>query len=268
MKEVMVLEKTLGESLPVSIGTAVSLEKLFVNEDIKYDAVWFNLRTLFRNFWGSCVTPDLHGIKTLSDSFMEDVKELGIALGNQDKAFMFYIGAETEKLKSRFPDANLKIPKTIKQIHQNTMERNILTFAAEELGEKYCKIFSTKLIGPQDKKVLIMTHRVLDLLSQYEFGTLTLLESHTGALKGPLDWNTKLNNKPYNMPVNILSIQVLGDKQQFGPMKKDIVTSFNKLAEDKNWSPSTTMKKINDDLKNERGENISLFKKLAAIKLG
>ena len=96
----------------------------------------------------------------------------------------------------------------------------------------------------------------------------SLLESHTGKLKSPIDWNTKLKDKPYNMPFNILTLQVLGDGQQFTAQKKEVVLDFKKLADDKNWSPTTTMKKINEDLKVYKSDHISLYRKLATTHLG
>jgi len=122
----------------------------------------------------------------------------------------------------RTVNARAKINKhdTTKQKNYETLERSTMLKALAKLDKNLVQVFDTAIKG-NNSASLIITHLPLDLLSAGSFRKLVLLESHTGALKTKSEWITKLSkNENYrNIPFNILSVQVLGDRNnQFSSM--------------------------------------------------
>jgi hypothetical protein len=89
---------------------------------------------------------------------------------------------------------------------------------------------------------LLMSHYPVDLLQRYRFMSLAHLESHTGAVKTPLMWNTKLVNgkeTPY-LPFDKMTLQMFGDGIAFTPMPAKIRKRVLELAVEYKWTPATT----------------------------
>jgi hypothetical protein len=94
---------------------------------------------------------------------------------------------------------------------------------------------------------LIVTHFPVDLFGRYRFNQLDLLESHTGKIKPPAQWNTKLSAKREEtdmLPFNPFTLQVFGDNQQFVHQLPRVKEAVVETAKATGWSSVTTMEKI------------------------
>ena len=100
---------------------------------------------------------------------------------------------------------------------------------------------------------MILTHYPADLLPYKDFKKLDLLESHTGKLKTYINWYSKyypISGKDMSiLPFTKKLLFIFGDKYQIAPTPIKLRTSIYEVASNSNWSPLTTEKKINLDLK-------------------
>ncbi len=242
---------------PVSIATSLALEGAFgiyperpvVNPPpIKqYQEVWINVRTLMRNLLGSLP-------QDVQDKFMPGWFLLAIP---QELSFIeseilrrtegmvrtvcYY--ADHSDLKRVLPGALPKVSNTPKQKFQETLEREGLRQLIEEMPLRKTR---TTIEGRQ-RKALMITHHPVDLLSRYEFRQLDLLESHTGIIKDPSQWNTKLTGGRDLPPLPFINftVSLFGDNNQLlqaQPLK--LRRTILEIAERDRWSAITTLDKI------------------------
>jgi hypothetical protein len=165
--------------------------------------------------------------------------------------------------------AKIKTPTTPRQKIYANNERLALTAATshKELGIVPCK----QLVHGKNAKAWIMTHHPMDLLSRYEFSELSLISSHTGDIKKPVEWIKKLtSNEAYHrLPFNIMTLQVLGDGAvQFFSQSPSIKKHLLAMAEGGKWKPTTTRDKIVSDMSKYPNKEIAdTFKKMLSVKL-
>lgn len=247
------VERQLGDVLGLSIGTAIPIEKLLTSNTAKeYNTLYINVRTMYRNFIGSFqadAVPD--GAKC----YKEFLEELDTLSGIVDMSFpssirLVYYYPSYNSLESSFTKCKLKSTKTQLQKNYSGKESFIFVNILNKITPQV-EVYDTKLNG-NHAKALIITHTPLDLLSHHSFSKLTLLESHTANLKNKPEWITKLtkNQNYYNIPFNILTLQILGDRStQFSAMSNKLIKSYTALATMNRWSPSTTLEKIKFDIR-------------------
>ena len=242
---------------PVSIGTSLALEGASgiyperPENPAPFDTppreIWINVRTLFRNLYGSLQTPEdrakilpheLHVGLNEELSIIETV----ISKQTEGRSLTVYYGCDYTAISRMFTKALLKSPKTQNQQIYHSLEQTSLRLLFQEHGSQDLRHFDVSLTG-QHPESWIITHLPLDLLSKSHFRELKLLESHTGILKGPPLWYTKLTNgKDLPMiPFGGFSLQVFGDGgHQFHPMPKTIRDEVLRLAEEFHWNATTT----------------------------
>ena len=259
--------RALGEKIAVSIGTAIPLEEKVVIEKLPVSELWINLSTLFRNLYEAYEDPQVVPRGTLIHDFIEEAGVIRELLDGTVK--VVYYKTDSSLLPHVFPLANIKVPTTPKQKIAANTER--LAIAAL-YSDKSVPVVNCKLRLPgNNAKAWIMTHHPLDLMSRYEFSDLTLLSSHTGSLKKPTEWITRLsaNTDYHRLPFNLLTIQVIGDRAtQFKSSASSLRKQLLELATKCKWKPTTTKQKIVFDLdKLENVETRDIFKKMINSKL-
>lgn len=256
-----VAQRELG-NLPLSIGTSMAIELFtdrkdpdnpnkFLKKHPPPEQVWINIRTLFRNLYNA-IDPDLRR-KVLADHFvptllneLEQIKSLvnEQTLGRTEVVFYH---CSYKDLNSRFPKAVHKQLSTDLQKIYFATEENACKDLLKEYGELYgIRSYISKIRGDL-RKVWLLTHIPVDLLSTESFAKVTLLESHTGKLKEKLDWNSKLTggDKTSHLPFNTFTMQVFGDGGLlFSPMPLKIKREVLEISQKYNWTPATTMEKI------------------------
>lgn len=262
------IERELGTSLPISIPTAIPLEELAV-AGVSYPEyeVWINVRTLIRNLLNTLDTDAKMMLDkvTLGEAVIDEMNTLAPWLRAIDTPYNVNFYFTTKRsLTSCFPQALFKIPKTPKQRLEHDLTEDALEYIVQkqQSDPNYMgriELFDVALEG-RGKSVLLVSHQPIDLLSRYNFDNLLLLESHTGKVKGPAYWSSKLQGKgAENLPFNPMTLQIFGDGDTFvgfpRKMKNEIIT----LAQSRGWTPITTKSKIESDfqyLNDELGSQV------------
>lgn len=258
------IERTIGETVGFSIGTAIPIEEVILLEKNPVKTLWLNGRTLFRNFY-EAIDKDKrnqYSIADITKEFIEEVDNLIPFLNEQGVRAKVYNTLGVSTMKRRIPDAKVKLPKTPQQIKYVEYEKfaveNLMSLMSKEVSET----FKVKLYGPIKEHVHILTHLPIDLLSEFEFGKLSLLESHTGTIKTRSQWITKITkNEEYaHLPVNILTIVVLGDRtNNFYALSPSIKKELLEISKQAKWTPMTSFPIVKKDVKKYAQSHSELF---------
>lgn len=261
---------------PCSIGTSLALESLggFGEYPSKepsiqhYNALWINLRTLFRNLYQAIPTVERSNVSVdeLCDGLVEDIEVVRSTIDhiaiNPINVVFYYV--HFTHLEKEFPLGLLKTTYTKIQSIERALEKDTLAIV------KTLPVFHTRddllefsvYLTRRDGKTAILTHYPIDLLSRHRFQSLTLLESHTGALKTPAQWYTKLTGgqRCHRLPFNRLSLQLFGDQNLlFSGYKPKLKKMLLELAEQEHWTPVTTKEKIHHSLKSMKDRAVAQF---------
>lgn len=252
----MNIQRELGENgIPVSIGTAFALEAINSSGDnsAPISAIkefWFNIRTLIRNILGAYPT-DVRKAMTVEQLHNDLINEINIIDAYLQKhsagrcKAIFY-ACSYASLKRKFPNASLKNTNTPAQQYSQALENNAIKVTIPLLGNVSFRPFDIDLDGHHPPS-FILTHFAVDLLSSRYFDKLALVESHTGAIKGPNLWYTKLTNGSSlpMIPFNRFTLQVFGDRGIcFSPMPSKLKDAIMTLASTYHWTSATTKDKI------------------------
>lgn len=249
---------------PISIATSLAIESaLGVHDDSppniipikKYDELWINVKTLYRNLLGAVPTADRDSIN-VNDAATEIINEINtittlISEVNFGKIkTVFYIS--DYDAGSKYKDAVLRMDNTPKQILYTKCMKAVLGTVLQafnnpnSMSPNPIMLFRLKLEPKIACKALIVTHHAFDLISEKRFRELDLLESHTGKIKSKYEWYTKyVDGRSIPMiPFNEAFLQIFGDSEMFRPasikLKRDII----ELATEYKWNQSTTRDKI------------------------
>lgn len=266
----MLAGRTVGQ-LPVSVATSLAMEGAFgiyperpveIPPPItKYNSIWINVRTLMRNLLGALKPEDVDSFQP--DYFpvalipeMQSIESEVTRYGEGMVSVVFYLPNLAE-LPKVLRGASIKTPKTPKQEFtvalQHQGERIMLEAANGLIRET-----RIRLEGNQ-RSSLILTHHPVDLLSRYSFRQLDLLESHTGIIKTPALWYTKLTGGKElpPLPFNKFTLSLLGDNNNLinaQPIK--VRRTVLEIANEKNWTAITSMDKIRENLKGIKDEMV------------
>jgi len=257
-----IVERETGQ-YPLTIGTSLALEGAIGIHPENSDpnpaigsvkAVWVNVRTVIRNLINALPT-ELRARSLPQDLWEVVYEDLMVipnvvtdATGGRVGVHFYY--TTHRSLRQRYPGAQLKEPKTELQFFLQNLENNTLKLVLENNQHLQIGEFDVELSGRWSAS-LIMTHQPIDLLSRYNFESLRLLESHTGKVKGPGDWNTKLHNgkELVNIPFNKLTLQIFGDSGgTFVGLRSAIRKEVIALATRWGWTSVTTVEKVRTDL--------------------
>ncbi len=222
------------------------------------NAIFFNVRTLFRNLWGSMRAEDAEGtsLETFVDIIEQEMITIVSALSEEEHPLeaLFY-APSYEHLHKEYPNGELKNVKTDKMTHKVLMENRVLArLKQNELSDVNVIFNDVELKSDVPYKAFILTHYPVDLLHTVGFDKVFLLESHTGVVKGPDKWYTKLATKNLEnnerIPFNKGTIQFFGDSggmfksQPLGAKKRVI-----EVAVKYKWNQHTTRSRMLDTLR-------------------
>lgn len=245
----MITQRTIG-MLPISVGTSLAFESLIATPIHRIDNLMLNVSTIFRNVYQAYSTSDRTSLK--ADQLYQDViQDLGgihevlskIGLNrtpNMVAYFCSYAG-----LPKRFPLAKLWKPETPNQIKYAQLEETVLKRLLSELRGHVRLCDHTMPNGVRNSYVL--THHMVDLLVPSGYGDITLIESHTAALKEKDQWAAKLTggSKFERIPFNPLTLQVFGDNStDFKTNAFKYKTAVHALSEQYKWTPMTTIERV------------------------
>lgn len=264
----LLAQREMGQ-FPISIATSLALEGAAgILEEapvspapiVSYSPkeIWFNLRTLFRNLYGSVERSVRDNITagpaydTLLNELEAIVSAVGTISNHKAKPVLYY--STLNSMVREFPYAKLKEAKTDLQKQYAFIEREVCVAIVKELGEETVRVFDVHLKGNHPTAFMV-THTPVDLLSDRFFQRLWLLESHTGAVKPKTQWSTKLTgSKGYEkIPFNRFTLQIFGDDSTYFYSQSIKYKRFLiDLAEKKHWHSNTTKSKILHDIERAR----------------
>lgn len=248
-------------AVPISIGTALAVEAAFgqypdrpespapIN---RYSLVLFNVRTLFRNLVGSVAKEDRERIDAgaIASGLLEEFHLISAVISeftHNRCAVMFYISDYAQLNQTVFKGATFKVANTPKQLAYQALENDTLKqLAKKDLPENVIH-FKGDLLSGKFNNTLIVTHRTVDLLAGKAFTKFDLLESHTGRIKPPVLWGTKLNSEVGNLlPLNHFTIEVFGDGVDFLGKRPTLKRAVEDLAKAKNWVYSVSPRYVKE----------------------
>lgn len=246
---------------PLSIATSLAIESACGEHPeipvsrapiLDYPELWVNVRTLFRNLMGALDKNTAAAVQApaLATTLAEEMEQITsiIREHSHDRTKVvfyisnYHISPTTHRL------GVLRMDNTPKQKEytaiQNQTLKTVLSWMAA--GPMKIFVFDLKLIPVGMPRAMIITHYAFDLLSYPAFSRLTLLESHTGAVKERAQWYTKYENgKDLSMiPFREDFIQIFGDKETFRPGDPKLRKELVEIATKYHWSAVTTKDKI------------------------
>jgi len=253
------------DKLPFSVATALAIQalggehpdRLSEIKPIKdYDRVLINIRTMVRNIYGSVKTDDAKLLKakdvyTVIQKEMEDI-EHAISQYSDNTCKVTFYGCSFNRLKMLFPNAIHKTISTTKQRHYFDLESVVVKQSLLTIKNHDVLKCDVGVAESYPERCIILTHYPTDLITS-EIRHLDLLESHTGHIKGPSEWGTKLTKGKSleRIPFNRLTIQIFGDNDNLlAPLAPNIKTKVLEIAEKKKWNRNTTYEKVYYDLTN------------------
>lgn len=270
-------DRVLGQ-YPISVPTSLALESVCgIHPDIpvssppilKYDELWINIRTLFRNIYSAIDPNDVVSVNThaMLETILDEMTTIEniISDNTEGKTKVVFYYSNYDNIESRFHKGVVRRDNTEKQkeytaFHNNTI-KILIDIKKKDKVHHDIRLFDLALKNENKSKALIITHYAIDLLSSKEFSHLTLLESHTGAIREKALWHRKfLNGKELSqIPFNKVFIQVFGDAETFRPMAISLRKEVLEIATKYNWSSLSTRDKLIysiDQMKNQYSRDI------------
>lgn len=252
-------ERALGEVVPISVATAQLFElRLNLSEEMKKDtpaAIFFNVKTLFRNYYEAYKNLEAPPVNEMLAEFREEldtIKRMVLGLGIE---VLFYLPTYNSKYKL-LPNAIFKDDPT--GVYAAVM--NAITHVAERAED--IQITDCQ-IPKYDKYTWVVTSFPIDLLSIPIDKNMVLFESHTGAIKRREAWITKLtsNSNYMRFPFNHLTMTVLGDKANmlYAFRKAKYRDALLTLATDFKWTPYSSNERIVRSLNSIKDKDIKKF---------
>lgn len=246
---------------PASIATSLALESLAgihpnipnVTElpinDTK--VILINIRTIIRNIYGAVSTEVQRELKPkpLLDSLLEDMSVIEGTINRLSEGMVttVFYACSYGSLNRKYPHAIMRPTNTERQLHYVHLERDAIKALLStpihfDIRKYDCDITD------RFEDTFIITHQCIDLLSKAQFTKLLLLETHTGAIKNNLQWNTKLTRSKDDLvriPFCRFSLQVFGDNHHlFSPMDAKTRTAVIDMAEADKWTALSTKDRI------------------------
>lgn len=261
----MMLSREKGQ-FPVSIATSLALESLFnIHPDTKHkeipiermNTLWINIRTLWRNLYGSMErsNADMLSIQDLSYGVLEDYYGLVDVIRNYSPNILIKCFHSYYRIKLTSPFSRFREPTTPIQINQHDrMLKTIDFLLAEALlpagddirDETKMMVVDTTVPELESSSGFLLSHINYDLLVTSSLSQLTLLESHTGNLKQKDKWYKRYyhGNALPELPFRYDLLQIFGDQVMFHPMKKSLREKVLELAKKYHWTYATTGDRI------------------------
>lgn len=256
---------------PLSIGTGLAMESLFdfrtepydkerklpERVDVsKYNEIWINLYTLYRNMNGACDKDVLTNSKpeeVLSALEMEIdvINSLFQAEGNNIcKPQYYYCTYDHLRMIADKKSFLLRPNDSVNQKNFDFMFAKVMHLLFKKT-DVYFKLDSE--IKPTVKNnSLLLSHVPYDLLSFSNFKKLDLIESHTGILKQRYSWNSKYYQVGENdmsiFPFHRKLLFIFGDKILIKPAMYKLRLLIVETAIKRKWTSFSTEAKMMQDL--------------------
>ena len=247
-------ERTM-EIYPLSVATGRAIAS-FVGklpdaptqapEILSRDLLMINVRTMIRNIYGSMTKEQRNRLDeyTVTEALVGEMRIIETIVAEESDGHcrvMFYHCTYTDIIR-KYTRAIPKTANTVLQKQAAAEEHSVLQYLAKDFQDS-APVAKYNIDFPSmDANAAILTHYPIDLLQRYKFKSLVLLESHTGAIKPPIMWNTKLweGRDLEILPFDRMTLQLFGDNVLFVPMAVKIRQRVYQIAKKNSWTPAST----------------------------
>lgn len=243
------ISRSVGE-FNVSIGTSVAIEHLLGYGDrssrsktpyLNYQCLVMNIRTLVRNYLSSYKVVELETLTTevLLNGVIGEIILLSNIIADQTRGNLriSLYNLDYNVVERNLSKANFKKKYTPKQERNLMLERKLaeLVVLRSDFLMDYVNIENTSSeIKHGGRRNILMSHYPADFI--FTPLTFDLLESHTGKIKKPYEFNTKLKRAPDNAPFNRYTLQIYGDSS--GNILPQAAAIYSELTKILNDTPS------------------------------
>lgn len=257
---------------PLSISTALAFESLFPpRQDVydpdrlppqivpimEYNQMWINIDTLIRNMVEALPKEQLINVGykevvTVLFDEMDTINSLLAIEGNGLLTPVYYVcdyEAALRNIHRAFELREKSTPhaKWLSDLRDQTIKQ------LKKDAPHAVTFFPGAIRTTLKPSAIILTHYPYDLTARRLFSKLDLLESNTGKLKKPAEWNTKYYPVPqFDMrilPFYRFLLLALGDKQLIKPFPIKLRRQIMEVAVKGKWTPMTTAEKVLLDLR-------------------
>jgi hypothetical protein len=262
MDQRAILAQRVIGAYPLSIASSLMVESLAgVHPDLPppphppiqdYQAIWINLRTVFRNLYNAVDRGEQQGMhhSSLAEAIFQEMEVLVEAIQSlQSTVQVFFYVNNYPELVKRYPHAQFRTDNTPLQKHYAAIMVSTLELVMAQ-AKKVMKsppfFFHGDLQASQPMKTLLVTHYAWDLTSAKTLGDVDLIETHTGKIKPPSQWYTKYyQGKDYPMiPFRRGFLPVFGDDTLFKPFPKASREAIVSIAQKYDWSNVTSTDRL------------------------
>jgi hypothetical protein len=260
MTDTAIAARAVG-AYPISIATSLAIESacgehpdIPVNRApiLDYPELYVNVRTLFRNFIGALDKETAASVLSpqIATALVEEMEQISSIIHDHTngRTRVVYYVSNYKISTSSHKLGILRTDNTAKQKEYTAIQTQTLDILLRWNKDAVQKIavFDLKLKPDGLPRAMIITHYAFDLLSYPAFSRLTLLESHTGAVKERAQFYTKYENgRELSMiPFREDFIQVFGDKETFRSQDIKMRKALIEIATKYRWSAVTTKEKI------------------------
>jgi hypothetical protein len=242
-------QRTIG-MLPISVGTSLAFESLIATPIHKIDNLMINVDTIFRNAYQAYDTQVRKSL-TADQLYQDVIQDLGGIfetlgkIGTNKSPNMVAYYCSYAGLEKRFKLAKIWKPETPIQLHYAKLQDEVLKRLLSQLRGHIRLCDHTMPNGLRN--TFVLTHHIVDLVVPKGYGEITLIESHTAALKEKGTWHTKLTggSKFERIPFNPLTLQVFGDNStNFKANDFKYKSAILMLAEQYKWTSMTVVERV------------------------
>lgn len=240
-------------NLSVATGMAIdsSLGRLEAANDpvppvTTVDLLLINVGTLYRNLLGSIKTelrPKLTPF-VLAETLANEMRviETLVSEVSEGRCEVEFYQCTYDDVMGAFSKSLPRVPTTPGQKLSTALEHSTLKTLQNEITVKPPIHYWKRKFPEYGNRCLLLSHYAVDLLNRYKFQFLQLLESHTGAIKPPSVWHTKLKDgqELAEIPFDRMTLQMFGDSVHFSPMHKKVRMAIYNIAVKNKWTHATT----------------------------
>lgn len=256
-----VANREVGE-FALSIATDLAMQSAFgVHPEIKatsppilkFDEMWINIRTLFRNLLGAMDSAGKKGVlpPTIANAMAAEMEMITSLVRDHtsNRVKVIYYISDYDGIERKYSSVGVvRKDSTPKQLEYTAIGNETFKILLTQYKDLNIQTYTLK-IAPKEHgspKIMILTNYAFDLLSHKSFGHMALLESHTGAIKERAQWPTKyLNGKELTqIPFTEYFLIIFGDSETFRPWDMKVRKELIDLAAKYNWTAVTTSDKI------------------------
>jgi hypothetical protein len=219
---------------------------------LQFKEVWVNLRTLYRNIMGAmskdvAAQIDPLEVTQILVEEMNIIPDMLREYASRPVKVVYYFN-NLNQLERKYPEASIRKDSTQRQQQFTQTLGDVMRLMLKNCKDSFLAV--DDMLPGNHEDTLIITHVVYDLLSERNFGSLTLLESHTGRIKPKALWSSKYyQGRDLSMiPFTEELLQVFGDLDIFHPMDVNLRKAIIELATRRNWSSVTTRARIVDGI--------------------